>query len=495
VQAMNRQSADYEVVIGMEIHAELRTASKMFCGCGVVDTTLAEPNTAVCPVCGGLPGAMPVVNQRAVEQAMMVGLALNCDINAFTSFARKNYFYPDLPKGYQISQYDHPIATNGWVEVQPEEGRGARIGIRRAHMEEDTAKSFHFSASGRNGSAHTLIDFNRSGVPLLEIVSEPDMHSVAEAHAYATKIREVLRYLGVNSGDMEKGVLRFEANISIRPRGSQELGTRTEIKNLNSFRALVRASEHEIQRQIAVVEAGGAVIQETLGWDEARGVTYSQRSKEHAHDYRYFPEPDLPPLAIDPDWVNEVRATLPELPDAKVVRFVRDYGLPPNDVRILVAERALADYFEAAVRVYAGNPTEISKWVVGELAFLMNRDGLGIKEVLISPESIAALVALVDRGTINQTSAKDVLGTMFETGKAPDVIVRKKGLVQISDEEALLQVVDQVLTENPDQVEAYLGGRETLLQWFMGQVMRATRGRAQPQTVLGLLRERLEARK
>ncbi len=483
----------YEAVIGMEIHAELRTASKMFCACPVVDTTVAEPNTAVCPVCGGLPGAMPVVNKLAVEQAMMVGLALNCQINAFTSFARKNYFYPDLPKGYQISQYDDPIATNGWIEVQTDDGEPVRVGIRRAHMEEDTAKSFHHAAPG--GRGYTLIDFNRSGVPLLEIVSEPDMHSAAAALAYATKIREILRYLGVNSGDMERGVLRFEANVSVRPRGSQTLGTRTEIKNLNSFRALVRASEYEIARQIEVVESGGVVVQETLGWDEARGVTVTQRSKEHAHDYRYFPEPDLPPLAIDDTWIEEVRQSLPELPDAKYRRFVAAYGLPENDARILVEDVALADYFEAAVRGYGGKAVSVSKWVVGELAYLMNRDGIAIERVRVAPESIASLVKLLDAGTISQSSAKDVLGTMFESGRAPEAIVKEKGLVQISDQDQLAQVVDQVLADHPEEVTAYLEGRESLLQWFMGQVMRATRGRAQPQTVLGLLRAKLEARR
>ena len=480
----------YEVVIGMEIHAELRTASKMFCGCPVVDTTVAEPNTAVCPVCTGLPGAMPVVNKRAVEQAMMVGLALNCRINEFTSFARKNYFYPDLPKGYQISQYDHPIATNGWLEIRTDDGETVRVGITRAHMEEDTAKSFHHGAGG-----YTLIDFNRSSVPLLEIVSEPDMHSVAAAYTYATKIREILRYLGVNTGDMEKGVLRFEANVSVRPRGSEILGTRTEIKNLNSFRALVRACEYEIDRQIDLVESGGTVAQETLGWDEARGMTYSQRSKEHAHDYRYFPEPDLPPLYIDRAWVEEVAATLPELPDAKYARLVEAYGLPENDARILVGEQTLADYFEAAAGVYEGEAASVSKWIVGELAALTNREGVAIDDIRVTPEALASLVALVDKGTISQNSAKDVLGAMFETGKAPDTIVKEKGLVQISDQDALSQVVDQVLSEHPGEAAAYLEGKESLLQWFMGQVMRATRGRAQPQTVLGLLREKLEARR
>jgi len=481
----------YEPVIGMEIHAELRTKSKMFCGCPVVDTTVAEPNSAICPVCTALPGAMPVVNREAVAQAMMVGLALNCTINESSIFARKNYFYPDLPKGYQISQYDFPLATAGWIEVTPEGGEPVRIGITRAHMEEDTAKSEHYPAIWQETDAYTLVDFNRSGVPLLEIVSEPDMHSTAEALAYGTAIREILRYLGVNSGDMEKGVLRFEANVSVRPLGSETLGTRTEIKNLNSFRALVQASEYEIERQIGVLEAGGQVVQETLGWDAARGVTYSQRSKEHAHDYRYFPEPDLPPLHIDPAWVDEVRGALPELPAVKYERFTTALGLPENDARILVGERALADYFEAALAAYGGDPSEISKWVVGELSFLMNRDGVGIGDVKVAPDALSRLVTLLVKGTINQNGAKDVLGSMFETGRPPDEIVKEKGLVQISDSDALAAVVQEVIDENPDEVRTYLAGKATLLQWFMGQVMRKTRGRAKPPVVLALLRERL----
>jgi aspartyl-tRNA(Asn)/glutamyl-tRNA(Gln) amidotransferase subunit B len=488
-------TSKYEIVIGMEIHAELRTASKMFCGCAVVDTTVAEPNTAICPVCTGLPGAMPVVNRSAMEQAMMVGLALNGEINASTSFARKNYFYPDLPKGYQISQFDHPLATNGWVDVLTEAGETVRVAIRRAHMEEDTAKSYHVPAHEQGIDAYTLIDFNRSGVPLLEIVSEPDMHSVAAAHAYAMKIREILRYLGVNSGDMEKGVLRFEANISIRPRGSESLGTRTEIKNLNSFRALVRAAEYEIARQIRTVEAGEAIVQETLGWNEERGITYSQRSKEQAHDYRYFPEPDLPPLYIDSAWVEEVRAMLPELPDAKYARFIEDHGLSENDARILISEQALAGYFERAVAVYEGSPVAIGRWVVGQLNYLMNQAGIDIEAVPVSPKALVELVSLLDKGTLNQTGAKEVLALMFETGKAPDEIVKEKGLVQISDEDQLMRVADEVLDENAGQVEAYLGGKESVLQWFMGQVMRKTRGRAQPQRVQQLLREKLEDRR
>jgi aspartyl-tRNA(Asn)/glutamyl-tRNA(Gln) amidotransferase subunit B len=480
----------YEPVIGMEIHAEMHTQSKMFCGCAVTDTTVAEPNTTVCPVCTGLPGAMPVVNREAVEQAMMVGLALNCQINTFTNFARKNYFYPDLPKGYQISQYDFPIATNGWVNVVDENGAAHHIRVRRAHMEEDTAKLFHVHATADGD--YTLIDFNRCGVPLLEIVSEPDMHSVEAAYAYATKIREILRYLGVNSGDMEKGVLRFEANVSVRLQGSDTLGTRTEIKNLNSFRSLTLATAYEIERQIAVIEAGGEVVQETLGWDVARGATFSQRGKEHAHDYRYFPEPDLPPLYIDRPWVDEVAAVLPELPDAKFARFVADYGLAPQDASVLVGDRAVADYFESAVKVYSGAPASVGKWLIGELFYLMNRDTIAIDAVRVRPEALAQLVGLVDAGTLNQNSAKAVLGEMFATGGQPDAIVKAKGLAQISDNDRLAAAVAQVLADNAEQVATYLAGKEGVYQWLMGQVMRATRGRAAPDVVRQLLSTALD---
>jgi len=477
----------YEPVIGMEIHAEMATQSKMFCGCRVVDTTTVEPNITVCPVCTGLPGAMPVLNQKAVEMAMLAGLALNCDINEYTNFARKNYFYPDLPKGYQISQYDFPIATGGWVDIDDGAGGSIRIRVRRAHMEEDTAKLFHFKGDLFDPDDHTLIDFNRSGVPLLEIVSEPDMHSVEQSLTYATKIREILRYVGVNAGDMEKGILRFEANVSVRLRGSAELGTRTEIKNLNSFRALTSASAYEIKRQIQVLEAGGTVKLETLGWDEEHGVTFSQRSKEEAHDYRYFPEPDLPPLFIDRAWVNELKEDLPELPDAKYARFVDEVGLPGSDARILVGDRVLADYFEAVFRVYGGRAVNVSKWMVGELAYLMNRDGVSIEQVRVKPADLAQLLRLLDDKTLNQNSGKDVLGEMFETGKAPKVIVKEKGLVQISDADALAHIVAQVIAENPEPVQTYLDGKEGVLGWLMGQVMRMTRGRAAPQTVRSLL--------
>jgi aspartyl-tRNA(Asn)/glutamyl-tRNA(Gln) amidotransferase subunit B len=482
----------YETVIGMEIHAEMATQSKMFCGCRVVDTTTADPNTTICPVCTGLPGAMPVLNKRAVEMAMLVGLALHCDINEYTNFARKNYYYPDLPKGYQISQYDFPIATDGYVDISDDTGMTTRIGIRRAHMEEDTAKLFHFKGDFFDPDDHTLIDFNRSGVPLLEIVSEPDMHSVEEALAYAMKIRDILRYVGVNAGDMEKGILRFEANVSVRLRGSTELGTRTEIKNLNSFRALTSASAYEIKRQIQILEAGGVIAQETLGWDETKGVTFSQRSKEEAHDYRYFPEPDLPPLFIDRDWVKELKSELPELPDAKYKRFMSDLGLQASDAHILVGDRLLADYFEETLEAYEGIASNVSKWMVGELAHLMNRESVSIAQVRVKPTDLAELLRLIDKKTLNQNSAKEVLGEMFDTGKSSKRIVLEKRLVQISDADALEQVVRQVIAENPEPVRTYLDGKEGVLGWLMGQVMRLTRGRAEPQTVRQLLVEKLK---
>lgn len=487
---MTTISQEYEPVIGMEIHAELRTRSKMFCGCAVADTTTVEPNTHVCPVCTGLPGAMPVANRRAIEQSIMVGLALNCQINERAVFARKNYFYPDLPKGYQISQYAHPIASHGWLTVTTDDGETQRIGVHRAHLEEDTAKLFHVHANG--GAAHTLIDFNRSGVPLLEIVSEPDMHAAETAVAYGSQIRQILRYLGVNTGDMEKGVLRFEANVSVRRRGTETLGTRTEIKNLNSFRAMSQAIKYEVRRQIAVLEGGGRVIQETRGWDESRGVSFAQRSKEQAHDYRYFPEPDLPALQIDRAWVDEVRATLPELPATKIDRFVADYGLTQHHARLLAAERARSDYFDAAAAAYDGPPGEVSKWIVGELFHLMHATETEIKDVRVTPEDLAALIAMVDDGTLNQPTAREVLAATFETGKAPQAIVAARGLTQIDDEAALAELIGELVAGHPAQVEAYRGGKEGLRHWFMGQVMRETQGRADPDLTQRLLVAALE---
>jgi aspartyl-tRNA(Asn)/glutamyl-tRNA(Gln) amidotransferase subunit B len=475
----------YEPVIGLEIHAELLTKSKMFCGCSAAYSEAPAPNTLICPVCTALPGAMPVVNQKAVEQAILVGLALNCSINSMNQFARKNYFYPDLPKGYQISQYDLPVASNGWLEIPNDSGEGTqRVRIRRAHLEEDTAKLAHQGNSA-------LVDFNRAGVPLLEIVSEPDMRSAEAALAYATKVRAILRYLGVNSGDMEKGVLRFEANVSVRPVGSQELRTRTEIKNLNSFRALTRASAYEIQRQTKIYEAGGEVVQETLGWDDVRSVTVSQRSKEEAHDYRYFPEPDLPPLEISRAWVEQIKAQLPELPEAKNQRFVSAFGLTVKEAKLLTSEKALADYFEKAVSLSKSPAKIINNWISGEFLRYVNDLGFDLDPLPVPAEHLAQLVDLVTGRTINDNSAKVVLKEMFETGQAPKTIVEAKNLAQVSDEGYLEQVVAQILNDNPKEVASYLAGKETVFQWMMGQVARASKGKADPQVARQLLMQAL----
>ena len=476
----------YEPVIGLEVHAELLTHSKMFCACPVVDPTTAEPNTAVCPICTAQPGTLPVVNQQAVAYAIRVGLALNCTINAFNQFARKSYFYPDLPKGYQISQYEHPLASDGWLEVETSDGM-KRIGITRAHLEEDTGKSTHVGD-------HSLVDLNRAGVPLLEIVSEPDMRSVEEVEAYARQIRAILVTLDVNHGDMSKGVLRFEANISVRPVGSDAFFTRTEIKNLNSIRSLVRASRYEIERQIAVHEAGGTVVQQTLGFNEATGETVAQRSKEQAHDYRYFPEPDIPPLRISREWVEEVRAALPELPDARRDRLIAEHGIPRQDAEVLVGDKAVADYYEAVVAAGA-DAKAAANWVTGELFRLLNAGDTELSDLRTSPAALAGLIALVEAGTINQNTAKTVLGEMVESGQTAEAIVEAKGLAQISDEGALGQIVDGVIAANPDEVASYLGGKDALIGWFVGQVMRETRGKANAQVVGEMLRDRLEAQR
>ncbi len=479
-------STKYETVIGLEIHAELQTASKMFCGCSADYSSAPEANTNICPVCTALPGAMPVINARAVEQAILVGLALHCTINPHNTFARKNYFYPDLPKGYQISQYGLPIASNGWLDVPADSGEGTqRIRILRAHLEEDTAKTFH-------RGDHALIDYNRAGVPLLEIVTEPDFRSVESALAYATKIRAILRYLGVNAGDMEKGILRFEANVSVRPVGSDEFRTRTEIKNLNSFRALSRASAYEIERQIKIYENGGEVVQETLGWDEVRGVTVSQRSKEHAHDYRYFPEPDLPPLELSQPYIDSFSAHLPELPDAKTERFIRDHGLKPQDAALLASELSLADYFEAVVSQTRDSAQTVCNWLTGAILRQINDLSLSVDSIPVPSAHLAQLIDLAFDKTINGNTAKSVLVEMFQSGRAPQEIVEASGLAQISDEGLLKEVVAKLVADSPKEVASYLGGKETLLQWFMGQVARATKGKADPQAVKQLLLEEFE---
>ncbi|MCL4270163.1 MAG: Asp-tRNA(Asn)/Glu-tRNA(Gln) amidotransferase subunit GatB [Anaerolineales bacterium] len=478
----------YEPVIGLEIHGELLTNSKMFCSCSADYGSAPEPNTNICPTCTGLPGAMPVVNKKATELAALVGLALNCSINKHNTFARKNYYYPDLPKGYQISQYELPIAEKGLLEVNDGSDNQLNVRVRRVHIEEDTAKLAH-------EKNYALVDFNRAGVPLLEIVSEPDIRTVEAALDYATKVRTILRYLGVNSGDMEKGVLRFEANISVRPVGSDEFRTRTEIKNLNSFRALVRASQYEIERQIKIYEEGGTVVQETLGWDDVRGVTTSQRSKEEAHDYRYFPEPDLPPLQLSDSWIAEIKSRLPELPEAKTSRFISDFGLTLSEARFLTSERTLANYFESVVSKSKSPAKTIHSWIAGEFMRYLNDSGLSIDDVTLAPETLAKLIDMVTDKTIGASAGKTVLTELFKNGGDPAQIVKEKNLLQMTDVNAIQEIVMKILNDNPKEVDDYNAGKETLFQWFMGQVARATKGKADPNVTKELMVKGLEERK
>jgi aspartyl-tRNA(Asn)/glutamyl-tRNA(Gln) amidotransferase subunit B len=477
----------YEPVIGLEVHAQLLTASKMFCSCRA-DYAGAQPNTLVCPVCLGMPGVLPVINQQAVEFAVMTALALNCTVQETSVFARKSYFYPDLPKNYQISQYDLPLSRNGWLMAETKSGQ-ARIGVRRVHLEEDTAKLTHVEAGGET---YSLIDFNRSGMPLMEIVSEPDMHSLDEVQGYITKLRTILRYLGVSSGDMEKGAMRFEANVSLRPIGSTTLGNRVEVKNLNSFRAVLRSAEYEIARQTAILDRGGAIEQETMGWDDDRNVTVTQRGKEEAHDYRYFPEPDLPPLALKSEWVESIRSRLPELPDHKRERYMRDLGLSAYDAGLLVAEREVAAYFEQCIAGQPQRAKTIANWIVGECFRLMNETGQEISQVKVTPATLNELVGLIEKGTISNTIGKDVFAEMFATGKNPAAIIAAKGLTQISDSGAIEAAIDKAIQSNPQAVADFKGGKETAIRFLVGQVMKETKGRANPSLVNQMLVEKLK---
>ena len=477
----------YEAVIGIEVHAELQTRSKMFCGCAVVDSTQAAPNTVVCPVCAGMPGMLPVVNSRAVELGLRVALALECTINLTSVFARKNYFYPDLPKGYQISQYEQPLAQHGRLKIVTSQGERT-IRIRRVHLEEDTGKLTHMTGVAVSGSdahqTYSLIDLNRAGVPLLEIVTEPDLHSPEEVRAYAMSLRSVLRYLEVNSGDMQKGVLRIEPNISLRPVGSEYFGTRTEIKNLNSFRALERATAFELQRQADSLAKGIPVIQETRGWDEDRGITFAQRVKEGEDDYRYFPEPDLPPLVVAPQRLDEIRSGLPELPAAKTLRFQQDYGLTAYDASVLTVEPAAADFFEKTLlAVPQASPKTVANWITGDLFGLLNQANVPIDSGRITPEGLGELIRLVVSQDINQNTAKIVLAEMFNTRRSAQAIVDKGGLQQVSDRQHIAHLVKTVLAENPEPVAAYLAGKMATGRWLFGQVMRAAQGKARPQII------------
>ncbi len=476
----------FEPVIGLEVHAQLLTASKIFCGCSTQFG--APPNTHVCPVCIGLPGALPVLNRAAVEYAIKAGLALGCAIQETSVFARKNYFYPDLPKGYQISQYELPLAIDGAVDYDTPDGP-RRVGIIRVHLEEDAGKSLHdgFADSDR----FTHVDFNRSGVPLIEIVTRPDLRSAAEAGQFFSRLRAILVAIGVNDGNMEEGSLRCDANVSVRRVGDAAFGVKTEVKNLNSFRYVQRAIEHEIDRQVEVLQAGGRVIQETRLWDASAGRTVAMRSKEEAHDYRYFPEPDLPPLVVRAEWVERVRRALPELPDARRRRFVTQYGLPEYDANVLTQSPALAEYFERTAAA-AGNPKSASNWIMGELTRKMHALGVGADRAPLTPDALAGLIALVDSGTISGPIAKDVFEKMCATGRPAREIVEAEGLARIDDLAAIEAVVREVLAANDAAVAQFRAGKQQTFGFLVGQVMKAMRGKANPETVNALLRKALE---
>ena len=460
----------YKADIGLEVHVELATRSKMFCSCAVVDTSTAPPNSSVCEICCGMPGTLPVINRSAVELAMIAALALNCTVLETSIFARKNYFYPDLPKGYQISQYEYPLAVNGFILINTPEGE-KNIRVRRAHLEEDTGKLTHVSKKGENFS---LVDLNRAGVPLLEIVTEPDMHSVEDVRAYSRSLRSLLRWIGVTSGDMEKGTLRFEANLSMRHEVSDELGTRVEIKNLNSFKAMEQAILYQMETQRIKLDKGEKVKQQTLGWSDSQGKTVAQRSKEDANDYRYFPEPDLPPLGIKNSWVDEVRTSMPELPDARRLRYRSAYGLISEDIERLVEDKPVSDYFEACLAA-APNlaPKRIANWLLTDLFAWLNLNGQSFEEMEMSPESFVRLIAVVDDSIINQNTGKEVLAEMLAAGQTADAIIEKRGLKQVSDGNLITAMVAKALKENSGEVRSYLDGKDTVSNWLFGQVMRA----------------------
>jgi aspartyl-tRNA(Asn)/glutamyl-tRNA(Gln) amidotransferase subunit B len=477
--------ARYEPVIGLEVHVQLATATKIFCGCPTGFG--APPNTNVCPVCLGLPGALPVLNRKAVELAIKTGLALNCTIRPQSRFARKNYFYPDLPKGYQISQYDEPVAEHGYVDILAG-GSPKRIGITRAHMEDDAGKSMH--EGFKDSDRFSYVDLNRSGTPLIEIVTEPDMRTSEEAYAFLTELKQTLQFVGISTCDMEKGHLRCDANVSVRLKGAEKFGTKAEVKNLNSFRFLREALDYEIGRQIALVESGGRVKQETRLYNPETGETAGMRSKEEAHDYRYFPEPDLVPLRIGEGWVAEIRSGMPELPGRKRARFVAEYGLREYDADVLTQDRALSEYFEAAAQT-SGDPKTTANWVMGDLMGLLKAEG---KEILDSPVSAAQLGDLVKRiaqGEVSGKLAKEIFAKMFSSGDAAGVIIEREGLKQISDTSALDSIIAGVIESNPKQVEQYKGGKTTVLNYLVGQAMKATRGQANVAVVTDLLKQKL----
>ena len=475
-------TVSYEPVIGLEVHAQLLTQSKMFCACG---TTFGLPaNTQTCPICLGMPGTLPVVNRKAVEMAIRTGLALNCTIRSTNRFARKNYFYPDLPKGYQISQYEEPICELGWVEVSVGSSP-KRIKIRRAHLEEDAGKNVHDT-----GASGSRVDLNRAGTPLLEIVTEPDMRSADEVVAYLKMLRDMLMYLEVCDGNMEEGSLRCEPNLSLRPVGQQALGTKVELKNINSFKFVKDALEYEIRRQTKVLNEGGKINQETRLWDVEKGVTATMRSKEEAHDYRYFPDPDLVPLSLSVEWIEELRQTVPELPAVRQKRFMSEYGLPEYDTGVLTVSKPLADYFESCAKLF-NQPKSVSNWVMGELLRELNNSGTAVGDSPVSPERLVSLLKLVDNGTISLKVARDIFPELYASKMSPEQIVQEKGLTQVSDEGALGKIIDEVIAKNPAQEAQYRSGKEQVFGFFVGQVMKESGGKANPGKVNELLKKKL----
>ena len=472
----------YEPVIGLEVHAQLKTSSKIFCGCSTKFGS--GPNSQTCQVCIGMPGVLPVLNKTAMDFIIKTGLAMNCRVAPYSRFARKNYFYPDLPKGYQISQYELPVCEGGHVEFLLE-GELKRVGLTRIHLEEDAGKNLH---EGIEGASH--VDLNRTGVPLMEIVSEPDIRSADEAAEYMRKLRTILRYIDVCDGNMEEGSLRCDANVSVRPVGQKEFGTRAELKNMNSFKNVAKAIEYEIKRQVQVIEDGGRVIQETRLWDTNQNITVSMRGKEEAHDYRYFPDPDLVPVEVGKEWTDALRATLPELPDAKRDRFVSEYGVPMYDAEVLTTSRALGDYFEEAAKA-SGQPKVASNWIMGDVMREIKNAGIEIEDCPLEPARLAGMLKLIEDGTISGKIAKTVFEEMYNSGKDAAAVVAEKGLVQITDESAIEKVIDDVMAANPDSVTAYRSGKDKLFGFFVGQVMKASGGKANPAKVNELLKKKL----